>query len=77
MGFPRQKYWCGLPFPSPEELLDPRVELMSPALQTFFISEPPGKPQMMHVPKDDSSHIHGFGEIPSYTPDSLIISLIS
>ena len=50
---------------------------MSPALQTFFISEPPGKPQMMHVPKDDSSHIHGFGETPSYTPDSLIISLIS
>ena len=22
MGFPRQEYWSGLPFPSPEDLLD-------------------------------------------------------
>ena len=31
-GFPRQKYWSGLPFPSPEDLPDLRIEPESPAL---------------------------------------------
>ena len=30
MGFPRQEYWSGLPFPSPGDLLDPGIELASP-----------------------------------------------
>ena len=33
MEFPRQKYWSGLPFPSPEDLPDPGIEPWSPALQ--------------------------------------------
>ena len=33
MGFPRQEYWSGLPFPSPEDLPDPGIEPRSPALQ--------------------------------------------
>ena len=33
MGFSRQKYWSGLPFPSPGHLPDPGIEPMSPALQ--------------------------------------------
>ena len=33
MGFPRQEYWSGLPFPSPGDLLDPGIEFTSPALQ--------------------------------------------
>ena len=33
MGFPRQEYWSGLPFPSPGDLPDPGVKLASPALQ--------------------------------------------
>ena len=33
MGFSRQEYWSGLPFPSPGELLDPGVEPGSPSLQ--------------------------------------------
>ena len=33
MGFPRQEYWSGLPFPSPGDLPDPRIEPVSPALQ--------------------------------------------
>ena len=33
MGFPRQEYWCGLPFPPPRDLPDPGSELRSPALQ--------------------------------------------
>ena len=33
MGFPRQEYRSGLPFPSPEDLPDPGTEPVSPALQ--------------------------------------------
>ena len=33
MGFSRQEYWNGLPFPSPEDLPDPGIKLVSPALQ--------------------------------------------
>ena len=33
MRFPRQEYWSGLPFPSPGDLPDPRIESRSNALQ--------------------------------------------
>ena len=33
MGFLRQEYWTGLPFPSPGDLPDPETELRSPVLQ--------------------------------------------
>ena len=33
MGFSRQKYWPGLPLPSPGDLPDPGIEPGSPALQ--------------------------------------------
>ena len=46
MGFSRQGYWSGLPFPSPEDLPDPGIDPGSPALQADALpSEPPGKPQ--------------------------------
>ena len=32
-GYSRQEYWSGLPFPSPEDLLDPGIKPGSPALQ--------------------------------------------
>ena len=41
MGFPRQKYWSGLPFPSPGDLLDPGIILESPALAGVFFSTEP------------------------------------
>ena len=45
MGFCRQEYWSGLPFPSPGDLPNPRTEPMSAALEGgFFSTEPPGKP---------------------------------
>ena len=31
MGFSRQEYWSGLPFPSPEDRPDPGIEPRSPA----------------------------------------------
>ena len=34
MGFPRQEYWSGLSFSSPEDLPDPRIRSTSPALQS-------------------------------------------
>ena len=33
MGFSRQEYWSGLPFPSPGDLPDPGIEPGTPALQ--------------------------------------------
>ena len=45
MGFSRQRYWSGLPFPSPEALPDPRIKPASLALQVNSLpSETPGKP---------------------------------
>ena len=45
MGFSRQEYWSGLPFPSPENLLDLRIEPATPAsVGGFFTTEPLRKP---------------------------------
>ena len=41
MGFSRQEYWSGLPFPSPGDLPDPGIEptsLLSPALAGGFFT---------------------------------------
>ena len=44
MGFSRQEYWGGLPFPSPGDLPSPGIEPGSPILQADALSsEPPGK----------------------------------
>ena len=44
MGFSRQVYWSGVPFPSPGELPDPGIKPRSPASQEYSLpSEPPGK----------------------------------
>ena len=44
MGFSRQEYWSGLPFPSPGDLPDPGIEPGSPTFQADALtSEPPGK----------------------------------
>jgi len=46
MGFPRQEYWKGLPFPSLGDVPDPEIEAASPALTGgFFTTVPPGKPR--------------------------------
>ena len=44
IGFSRQEYWSGLPFPYPGDLPNPGIEPGSPALQADALpSEPPGK----------------------------------
>ena len=43
MGFSRQEYWSGWPFPSPGDLPDPEIEPRSPTLQAdSLLSELPG-----------------------------------
>ena len=39
MGFSRQEYWSGLPFPSPGGLPDPGIEPRSPALQADALTQ--------------------------------------
>ena len=47
MGFSRQEYWSGLPFPSPGDLPDSGIKPGSPTLEADALtSEPPGKPQI-------------------------------
>ena len=55
MGFSRQEYWSGLPFPSPEDLPNQGIEPRSLALQAdSLLSEPPEKPRMVY--RNDKSH---------------------
>ena len=52
VGFSRQEYWSGLPFPSPGDLSSTGIELRSPELQADALpSEPPGKP-VNQIPYD-------------------------
>ena len=45
LGFSKQEYWSGLPFPSPGDLPDPGIEPVSPTLWTDALpSETPGNP---------------------------------
>ena len=48
MGFPRQEYRKGSPFPTPGDLLNPGLEPASSAFSSlvggFLTPEPPGKP---------------------------------
>ena len=49
MGFSRQEYWSGLPFPSPGDLPKPGIEPGSPALQADPLpTELQGKPLVLN-----------------------------
>ena len=49
MGFSRQEYWRGLPFPSPGDHLNPGIKPRSPTLQVDSLpSEPPGKCKLVN-----------------------------
>ena len=50
MGFSRQEYWSGLPFPFPEGLSDPGIEPGSPALQADSLpSELHGRSKLLGI----------------------------
>ena len=68
MGFSRQEYWSGLPFPSPEDLPNPGIEPRSPALEADALtSEPPGGTP---IPRDGRRSFRSSPYI------SLLISLV-
>ena len=46
LGFSRQEYWRGLPFPTPGQLPNPGTKLASP-IGGFFTTEPPGKQTLL------------------------------
>ena len=55
MGFSRQEYWSGFPFPSPENLPNPRIEPWSLILQADTLpSEPPGD-ELINLISDSSA----------------------
>ena len=56
MGFSRQEYWSGLPFPFPEDLPYPGIKPMSPALQVNSLpTEPAEKPNTsLHLNSESS-----------------------
>ena len=55
MGFSRQEYWSGLPFPPPGDLPNPGIEPVSPVspelASAFFTTEPPGNPKYSLISK--------------------------
>jgi len=65
MGFPRQEYWSGLPFPSPGDLPDLGIKPRSPALAGgFFTAEQPGKSSdlitLFYIERAVSSHFSSY-----------------
>ena len=69
MGFSRQEYWSGLPFPSPGDLPDPGIEPRSPALQADALTS---EPSLYYTANRrgkggsrDTGGEHGDGEGPS------------
>ena len=49
VGFSRQEYWSGLPFPPPGDLPDPGIELWSPTLHADALpTEPPVKQEIIN-----------------------------
>ena len=63
MGFSRQEYWSGLPFPSPGDLPDPGIKPMSPELQAGSLpTEPPGKPLVQGVHQWSLEAIQGISQ---------------
>ena len=59
MEFSRQEYWNGLPFASPGDLPDPRIEPASPALTGgFFTAEPHQKPLSCLIQETQERRVH-------------------
>ena len=81
MGFPRQDYWSGLPFPSPGDLPNPGVKPTSPALAgKLFYTDLTKQPQNTGSKKMRAdSQIIRVGEfpIPSHNVNNVIYRHLS
>ena len=62
MGFSKQEYWSGLPFPPSGDLPDPGIESVSPMFPAlagrFFTTEPPGKSLKVSTYSQTQTHTH-------------------
>ena len=58
MGFSRQEYWSGLPFPSPGDIPDPGIKSRSPVLQADTLTSEPQKGNH----KENEKAMYGMGE---------------
>ena len=70
MGFPRQQYWSGLPFPSPGDLPNPGIEPRSPALEADALPSEPTHEKGDYVGRGEMSswdHLLGALAMRSYT----------
>ena len=60
MGFSRQEYWSGLPFPPAGNLPDPGIKPISPVSSAlvgrFFTTVPSGKP--FNWPREDKNEAY-------------------
>ena len=60
LGFSRQEYWSGLPFPSPGDLPNPGIEPGSSVLQADALpSEPPGKMLKKYLVNIEHDQVRG------------------
>ena len=62
MGFSRQEYWSGLPFPFLGDLPDPGIEPVSPALQADCLPSASGKSQLVLIVHTFKGVVPGWGE---------------
>ena len=76
MGFPKQEYWSGFPFPPPGDLPNPGIKPRSHALQVdSLLSEPPGKPKNAGV--GSLSLLQGIFPNPGIKPGSTALQVDS
>ena len=71
MGFPRQEYWSGLPFPSPEDLPDPEIEPLSPVFPELQVDSLHTEPSGIGPTPFTLSHLFNPFEAVSVTDVSL------
>ena len=66
LGFSRQEYWSGLPFPFPGDLPDPGIEPRSPAMEADALtSEPPEKPYKTVIYTSFAPQLFSFSSVQS------------
>ena len=60
MGFSKQEYWSGLPFPSPGDLPDSGIELGPPAFQADALASEPDSPKDIFMIYPNRSYMKAF-----------------
>ena len=68
MGFPRQEYWSGLPFPSPGDLSDPGIKPMSLASPAWRADSLPPSYQVSPGNSHEKNTYQGLSPCPHPLP---------